>query len=602
MRTVLLAILLTVATLFASDAEDVASQLRGQVLETKGYFIQFDKTDAYGWAYVATDGSYVFKLDGMSDAGEFLWTPLHQASSPSFESIYVTSSGHEIWFGPLVQNPSASTEILSQLEDIHFSTAGLFFQYDTSDPFGWVYMTENEKGLYKLEGLNTETGTLEWLTVYNSAYVTQSSPLRSAQNYLDKVAKGVGAKQGLASGDGSNKFTFLLSPKYLVAELFHIAEFTPFTMRNSNGTTADFANDDFDVKVTSHGNSGPQNVNIQFSDSDVGIIHARCDAAGVFSIYASVGTLSAESLLVCLGTGDVNKDGDVSGPVTLHVKDSAEYKLSYKHYSGEDMFKEVKIPNDPKLIHWSAFGAMSITEEGIGTCLREGDAGIHAVIWDENIKDVKDADGYLDVKCIAEKVPEVPVEPTKKVVTVRTSPATSVCKKGDTVHAYVYAFTSEGDNLYASGSNISSSVSMSNQNPQTATATLNSRGDAFDISCDEEGTAYFFGEISLKFAPELTTRSSNTYYFYHLVTVTTEDKITGATCNATTDNTYTVKEEYILDAQRWDNCGEQSAFLELLSMYKVDEAAFNGVSSGAILKHNTNDEGTGGCAMEVVCY
>jgi hypothetical protein len=202
----------------------------------------------------------------------------------------------------------------------------------------------------------------------------------------------------------------------------------------------------------------------------------------------------------------------------------------------------------------------------------------------------------MDVLCIEDSTPA-----EKTLTTVKSSPQATVCTKGDTKQARIYAFT-ENDGGHVSGTNITSSVSMSNHNPQTATATLNATGDAFNIDCEEEGSAYFSGYITLSFAPGLSTRESEPYYFYHLVTVTGADKITGATCTAATNNTYAVKNEYIIDAQRWDDCGQLSAFETLLEMYGMDKEPFEGVLSGTILKHNTNDAGTGGCAMEIVCH
>ncbi len=57
---------------------------------------------------------------------------------------------------------SVDPSVINRLANMQVPVSGYFAQYDPNDPYGWIYLTSDQRTLVKLEGIDPETGYFRW--------------------------------------------------------------------------------------------------------------------------------------------------------------------------------------------------------------------------------------------------------------------------------------------------------------------------------------------------------------------------------------------------------------------------------------------------------
>ena len=145
----------------ATHSEFDYSELYDTHQSADGYFINFGD-DAYDWAYIPTDLQSGFKLEGLDETkGCFLWSPIFGFGIESFDSVSLSSS-------PLVQlcfgGAASTTTAIEQLQSQCHTIKGVFSHY-ADGAFDWVYGSLLNNQAYKLDGMDAQTGFLQWTPI-----------------------------------------------------------------------------------------------------------------------------------------------------------------------------------------------------------------------------------------------------------------------------------------------------------------------------------------------------------------------------------------------------------------------------------------------------
>lgn len=165
LRRVFFLLVLSVGFLVAADkASTIKMALGNKNFVINGAFIKYG-TDSYDWLYVDETNKFIGKLEGVDESGYIKWKTISTQESPAFANFYFY--GSQLLVDAV--NPEADPQIqefAKQFEKSIIEPDGFFIKYG-GDVYDWIYITADRLWIAKLEGLNAESGNLEWLVLHD---------------------------------------------------------------------------------------------------------------------------------------------------------------------------------------------------------------------------------------------------------------------------------------------------------------------------------------------------------------------------------------------------------------------------------------------------
>lgn len=118
-----------------------------------GHFIHYGE-GSFDWVYISTNGSGIYKLNGIKANGiTFDWS---ENLASSFSSVAIEEDGKHVIFG----TSSSENEAAKAIQEKTLNVDGHFVHY-AEGSFDWIYITPSGKGVYKLNGL-AANGKFDW--------------------------------------------------------------------------------------------------------------------------------------------------------------------------------------------------------------------------------------------------------------------------------------------------------------------------------------------------------------------------------------------------------------------------------------------------------